>query len=169
MSQYDVEFLNIDSFEMTEPGIGKQRAFSTTFPNFGLPNGVQKLDIKKATANRITSGLNQPLMMKSERTIRLKGNEGIDIRGREVLFKADQDLNLRSINGSIVLSGEDGVQLDIDSMSVSKEEEGKQRIAEYKLCICMPSGQLYRIPVLEGADVRCDSVDLSVSDDNPCI
>lgn len=76
---------------MTEPGSdGKQRAFSTTFPNFGLPNGVQKLDIKKATANRITSGLNEPLLMKSERIIRLKGNEGIDIRGREVLFKADQ-------------------------------------------------------------------------------
>ena len=184
-----VEFLNVDSFEMTEPvtpgSNSKVSAFSTIFPNFGLPKGVQRLHIKKATANRITSGLSSPLLVRSESAMRLKGNEGISIRGKESIMGADQDLLLRSINGTIVLDGSEGILLDVDSMpaiapaapmirgsragppTVASSKSG--RIAEYKLCICMPAGQLFRIPVLEGAEsIQCDSVDLS-GDDNPCI
>nr|CAG4643548.1 EOG090X0F7H [Ilyocryptus agilis] len=175
-----VEFVNVDSFEISEPGSGpKMSAFSTTFPNFGLPTGVQKLHIKKATANRITSGMKGSLLVRSDNTIRMKGNEGVSIRGREVFMRADQDLILRSINGSVILDGTDGVILNVDNLAISghpivresnreEESEEKIRVAEYKLCICMPSGQLFRIPVLEGADsIHCDSVDLS-GDDNPC-
>lgn len=209
-----VQFLNVDSFEMVEPitpeNNGRVSAFSTIFPNFGLPKGVQRLHIKKATANRITSGLSSPLLVKSENTIRLKGNEGISIRGREVIIGADQDLLLRSLNGSIILDGSEGILLDVDSMPVIGNTSffcviltdysnviqtstffvsapsapmirgsrpgappaamiKTDRIAEYKLCICMPAGQLFRIPVLEGAEsIQCDSVDLS-GDDNPCV
>lgn len=132
-----VEFLNVDSFEITElpqrpppnpiygrpssppSGISSRvSAFSTIFPNFGLPKGVQRLHIKKATANRITSGLKNPLLIRSENAMRIKGNEGVKIRGREVIFRADQDLLLRSINGSILLDGDQGVLLDVDSMPI---------------------------------------------------
>lgn len=148
----------------------KQSAFSTTFPNFGLPKGVQSLHIKKATANRITSKLDNPLVLRSDRMIRLKGNEGVGARGRELLLRADQDLSLRSINGTIILDGAEGVVIDVDGMAVAekKEEATDSRIPEYKLCICMPSGRLFRIPVLEGAEsVHCDSVDLE-GEDSPC-
>nr|CAG4642101.1 EOG090X0F7H [Eurycercus lamellatus] len=164
-----VEFLNVDSFEINEPGKirnPKVNAFSTIFPNFGLPKGVQRLHIKKATANRITSGLTSPLLVRSENTIRLKGNEGVSIRGKEILIRADQDLLLRSINGSVTMDATPPVV----SMG-SKEDfssEKNIRVAEYKLCICMPTGQLFRIPVLEGAEsIHCDSVDLT-GEDNPC-
>nr|CAG4646628.1 EOG090X0F7H [Macrothrix elegans] len=172
IGQDRVQFLNVDSFEMFEPKSSpKTTGFSTTFPNFGLPKGVQSLHIKKATANRVTSKLNGTLVMRSDKTVRLKGNEGVNVQGKEIFFRADQDLLLRSVNGSVILSAVDGVILDIESMGgrvSGREEETKKRIAEYKLCICMPSGQLFRIPVLEGTDaIHCDSIDLT-SDDNPC-
>lgn len=172
IGQDKVEFANVNGFEIFEPrkNTPKTSAFSTTFPNFGLPKGVQSLHIKKATANRITSKLNGTLLVRSDKTIRLKGNEGMTLRGREVLLRADQDLMLRSVNGSIILDGADGIVMDVDSMAVaSMDEEIQPKVAEYKLCICMPAGQLFRIPILEGADtIGCDSVDLA-GEDNPCI
>ena len=171
-----VEFLNIESFDIFEPRkTQKLNAFSTTFPNFGLPKGVQSLRIKKAGVGRITSGLNEPLSLQSHSQIRLRGNEGLDIKGREVLFRADQNLLLRSVNGSIVLDAMEGVILDVDSLSVSPtkkeintEESIEKPIAEYKLCICMPRGVLFRIPILQGTDsIHCDSID--VTEDNFCM
>lgn len=162
----------MESFEIFEPKkiSPKTNAFSTTFPNFGLPKGVQNLRIKKATANRITSKLDGILLVKSEKTVRLKGNEGMSLKGKEILLRADQDLLLRSVNGSIILDGDEGILMDVDSMAVAgKDEDAKPKMAEYKLCICMPNGQLFRIPVLEGTDtIECDSVDLT-GEDNPCV
>ncbi|KAK4009107.1 hypothetical protein OUZ56_014244 [Daphnia magna] len=172
ISQDKVEFQKVDSFEIFEPRTTpKTNAFSTTFPNFGLPEGVLNLHIKKATANRITSKLEGSLLIRSEKAIRAKGKEGMRIRGREVLFRADQDLLLRSINGSVILNGADGVIMDVDTMSLTGrlEDQNSTKVAEYKLCICMPAGQLFRIPVLEGTDtINCDSIDLT-DDDNPCV
>ncbi len=170
INQDSVEFMKVEGFEIFEPRkTPKTNAFSTTFPNFGLPKGVQSLHIKKATANRITSKLDGSLLIRSEKAIRVKGNEGMRIRGREILLRADQDLQLRSINGSIILDGADGVIMDVDNMAVAgKDAVPKKKITEYKLCICMPAGQLFRIPVLEGTDtINCDSVDLT-GEDNPC-
>nr|CAG4635111.1 EOG090X0F7H [Alona affinis] len=163
-----VEFLNVDSFEMTEPPVpgssARVSAFSTIFPNFGLPKGVQRLHIKKATANRITSGLSSPLLVRSENTMRLKGNEGISIRGREVIMGADQDLLLRTPSAPMMRGSRTG------SAASAAAAVKSDRMAEYKLCICMPAGQLFRIPVLEGAEsIQCDSVDLSGDLDNPCV
>nr|CAG4648935.1 EOG090X0F7H [Polyphemus pediculus] len=171
-----VEFLNIDSFDMYEPKkTPKSSAFSTTFPNFGLPKGVQSLHVKKASVSRITSALNDPLSLQSDSSIRLRGNEGLRIKGKELLFRADQNLHLRSINGSIILDSYDGVSLDVASLGISptkhdldSEEIPEKAVAEYKMCICMPQGVLFRIPVLEGTDtIHCDSIDLN--EDNPCM
>ena len=139
ITQDRVEFMKVESFEIFEPKTPKTNAFSTTFPNFGLPKGVQSLHIKKATANRITSKLDGSLLIRSEKAIRVKGNEGMRINGREVLFRADQDLQLRSINGSIILDGADGIIIDVDNMAITgKDSVPKKKITEYKLCIGMP-------------------------------
>nr|CAG4642848.1 EOG090X0F7H [Evadne anonyx] len=62
IGQESVEFLNLDSFDVYEPKkMVKSSAFSTTFPNFELPKGVESLYIQKASVNRITSGLDMPL------------------------------------------------------------------------------------------------------------
>nr|CAG4641262.1 EOG090X0F7H [Eulimnadia texana] len=161
-----VEFRNIERFDMLHPG-RRTVAFSTMFPNFGLPKGVQKLTINKASASRITSGLESSLTLQSDSHLRIRGNEKIAIDGKELLFLADQDLVFRSINGSITLDGKEGITIDTDNIPVAKEFTGKIT-AEYKLCICMPKGTLYRVPVLENDNsIHCGSVD-TTGEDSPC-
>jgi len=178
VGQESVEFLNLDSFDIYEPKKSvKASAFSTTFPNFDLPKGVESLYIQKASVNRITSGLDVPLSFdaSSNSSVRLRGNEGLHVKGKEILLRADQNLSLRSINGSIILNAANGIILDVDRLALSPlkqkfhtEETYQKVITEYKLCICMPQGVLFRIPVLEGSNtINCGSVDLS--EENPCM
>nr|CAG4638784.1 EOG090X0F7H [Cyclestheria hislopi] len=170
ISLNSVEFQNIERFDIFEPKkTVKTSAFSTMFPNFGLPKGVQNLHIQKASASRIVSPLESTLSAQSSSQIRLKGNEGITIQGKELLFLADQDLLLRSINGSIILDGKDGIILDIDSLpTVSMNSNNPQLIPQYKLCICLPQGILFRIAVLsETNNIHCDDIDIS-NDDSIC-
>ncbi len=143
------------------------------FPNFGLPQGVQTLHINKASGSRIVSQLEGSLNLLTDSHMRVRGNEGIRIQGREVIFSADHDLLLRSINSSVILDGADGLFLDTDNLAISpsssREDPVSQKpVAQYKLCICMPQGTLFRIPILEGTDtIHCDSIDL-FSEENPC-
>lgn len=138
------------------------------FPNFGLPKGVQTLQIKKASASRITSRLDGALTLKSDSHTRLKGNEGVHFRGKEIVFYADQDLFLRSINGSMLFDAHD-VILDINSIPAAPSKfQSAATMAQFKLCACMPKGNLFRIPVLPDSDtINCGSIDLS-SEDSPC-
>lgn len=178
IGQETVEFLNLESFDIYEPNkMVKASAFSTTFPNFDLPKGVESLYIRKASVNRITSGLDVPLSFdaSSNSSVRLRGNEGLQLKAKEIVLRADQNLSLRSINGSIILNAADGVILDVDRLAISPlkhklniEDTYRKAITEYKLCICMPQGVLFRIPILEGSNtIHCGSVDLT--EENPCM
>lgn len=178
IGQESVEFYNLESFDVYEPKKkSKKSAFSTTFPNFELPKGVESLYIQKASVSRITSGLDVPLSFdgSSNSSVQLRGNEGLHLQGKEILLRADQNLSLRSINGSIILNAVDGVFLDVDKLAVAPskhklnvEDTYQKPIIQYKLCICMPKGVLFRIPVLEGTNTfHCGSVDLT--EENPCI
>nr|CAG4650543.1 EOG090X0F7H [Sida crystallina] len=170
-----VEFLNVNRFDILEPKKWvKSNAFSTMFPNFGLPKGVQSLHIKKASASRIVSRLEGSLTLQSDSHMRVRGNEGVTIQGRELIFSADQDLLLRSINGSVTLDGTSSIVFDTDRLTVvpttshDESSSANRPVAQYKLCICMPQGTLFRIPILQGTDtIHCDSIDVS-GDENPC-
>lgn len=79
--------------------------FSTNTPTLGLPRGVQKLDVRVAKTNRITSALNASLQIESTSFTYLRGSEGTHMEGKQFLWKADQDINLKVKNlCSILLS-----------------------------------------------------------------
>ncbi|KAF4517817.1 hypothetical protein B566_EDAN008923 [Ephemera danica] len=77
----------------------------------------------------------------------------------EVVWSADQDLSLRSVNGSIVLGGQQGVALDVQGLHLARDKivlpaTGKILLHQYKLCVCVtrdtkgikePSGRLFRV------------------------
>lgn len=69
--------------------------FSTNTPTLGLPRGVQKLDVRVAKTNRITSALNASLQIESTSFTYLRGSEGTHMEGKQFLWKADQDINLK--------------------------------------------------------------------------
>ncbi|XP_069679794.1 beta-sarcoglycan [Periplaneta americana] len=162
----------VQSFDVRDPLTGHS-VFSTGFPNFGLPRGVNKLDIKMAQTRRITSPVNSSLYLRSDTYTRLRGTEGTRMEGREIVWSADQDIYLKSVNGSVILSGREGISVDIKSIPIaSGDSDGANPTSvQYKVCVCMPGGKLFRVPVpTHGSNkhVGCHNVDLSPHS-NPCI
>jgi len=72
-----------------------REVFSTNTPTLGLPRGVQKLDVRVAKVDRITSPGNSSLQLVSTTYTHLSGSEGTHLEGRQVVFKADQDIFLQ--------------------------------------------------------------------------
>lgn len=69
--------------------------FSTNTPTLGLPRGVQKLDVRVAKTNRITSAVNATLQIESTSFTYLRGSEGTHMEAKHFLWKADQDITLK--------------------------------------------------------------------------
>lgn len=160
---------NVESFEVRDPESGKS-LFSTDFPNFGLPSGVDKLDVQVALTKRVSSPIDESLMIKSDSFIKLKGSEGVHIDGKEIIWSADRDIFLKSVNRSLILNGRDGVFIDVKTIPLASGIREMSPNGQYKICVCMPNGKLFRLPVSPRQSVNhgCHSVDLS-PDHNPCM
>nr|CAD7573412.1 unnamed protein product [Timema californicum] len=161
----------IKSFEVRDPTTGHP-IFSTGFPNFGLPRGVEHLDVKMVQTHRITSPVSSGLDIQADKYAFLRGNEGTHVDGREIVWSADQDIFLKSVNGSVILSGREGVSLDVKNIPVAQVNPsgGISRAAQFKVCVCMPGGKLFRVPVPVEKRIQasCNHVEIS-SKVNPCI
>jgi beta-sarcoglycan len=136
-----------------------EQIFTTSSPSLGLPtSGVKALQVNMARVNRITSGVNESLELSSTSFTYLTGGEGARMDGRFVNWDADRDIFLRSISGNIIISpGKDGIHIDTSAVprvtesgvtrnSYTYSTQGK-REPQYKLCICMPEGKLFRIEI----------------------
>lgn len=171
LSSNEFSFTNIDNFEVTDPET-QEIIFSTQHKNFQIPKDLSRLDVKKLRVHRLVSLPHSNLTLKSDLITRLRGNEGVKIRGKEVTFFADGDIFLKSVNGSIhLIAG--NVTIDISRIPVvfpRKNSTNQREIYHYKLCVCMPQGVLFKVPVSRDRNPRraCSNVDLSNSN-NPCI
>ncbi|UYV64105.1 SGCB [Cordylochernes scorpioides] len=135
----------VREFSVRSPSTG-QVVFSTRYQDFGLPRHVTHLAVAhEANLPRIASPRNSSLLISSPYQVLLRGNEGLAMEGRKVAWTAGQDLYLKSLKGSIVLDGREGVKLAMDKIPVAHRHEGAPRY--YKLCVCMPSGRVFRVPV----------------------
>lgn len=68
-------------------------------------------------------------------------------------------------NQSIILDGTDGVMISVDKLPFAAETQDSAP-RWYKLCVCMPSGRVFRIPVREHG-YGCQDVRFPESI-NPC-
>lgn len=154
---------NIDSFTVGNP---EKPIFTSSFPNFGLPEGVRHLNVATAHTSRVVSPINETLTLKSPNYTRLKGNEGTIIDGSKMIWSAQGDIFLRSVNGTVVLSSAD-IYLDVQNLPVVLTHEFPPH--QYKLCICMPSGMVFRVPVSSNynSHMACSMIDLKEGN-HPC-
>lgn len=162
----------VDSFEVKDPRTGVTY-FTTDFPNFGLPSGVETIDVRIAETYRITSPVNESLEIKSDNEISMHGAEGVRIESKDIVWNADQDVFLKSINGSVVLDAKDGVSIDVKSIPVAprflSSPAGVHE--QYKVCVCMPQGKLFKMPVRPGASSRTVNCALvaRTPENDPCL
>ncbi|XP_043247839.1 uncharacterized protein LOC122394779 [Colletes gigas] len=160
----------VESFEIKDPRTGITY-FTTNFPNFGLPAGVQKIDVKIAETYRITSPVNESLTVNSDDQISIHGAEGATMESKDIVWSADTDIFLKSANGSIVLDAKDGVSIDVENIPVAPMFlQNPTSHEQYKVCICMPQGKLFKVPVRTGTNSRsinCARVNRTPEND-PC-
>lgn len=162
----------VESFEVKDPRIGATY-FATDFPNFGLPNGVETIDVRITETYRITSPVNKSLAIKSDNQISMHGAEGVRIESKDITWSADLDVSLKSVNGSVVLDAKDGVSINVENIPVApmflQSPIGIHE--QYKVCVCMPQGKLFKIPIRPGASSRianCARVARTPEND-PCL
>lgn len=140
------EIHSVESFQVIDPRSGNT-VFSTNYPNFGLPQHVKNLNVKRSRTARITSPTSSDLKIRSDSTIRLKGNEGMSFDGGKLTWSADQDIYVKSVNGSILLETGAGIMVDVNTLPLAGPLDVAKDRGQYKLCMCMPQGQLFRVPV----------------------
>jgi len=162
----------VESFEVKDPRTGTIY-FTTDFPNFGLPNGVETIDVRIAETHRITSPVNESLAVKSDNEVSLHGAEGVHIESKDIVWSADLDIFLKSVNGSVVLDAKDGVFIDVEDIPVAPMflQSPTTSYEQYKVCVCMPQGKLFKIPVRPGASsrmVNCARV-VKTPENDPCL
>lgn len=155
----------------TVMGTNNEQTFSTSNPQFSLQNGADKLSGKMALTNRILSLYNRTLELKADASLNLKGNEGTRMESSHIHWSADQDLYLQSVNGSLVFNSKDGVSIDIKNIPIVQNNENSASLTtQFKLCVCIPHGKLFKIPVLQGqtSRVNCNHIKMTPSY-NPCM
>nr|CAH7763558.1 unnamed protein product [Callosobruchus chinensis] len=139
--------------------------FTVTEPTYESLKNVGNFKTKHIQTNRIRSQIDDELRINAE-VVNVRGAEGTKIEGKEIIWNADQDIYLKSINGSIVLSGSDGIYLDFKRIPVAKLGPNTYATSQFKLCVCMPEGKLFRIPVANvNEKVYCHHVSMM---QNPC-
>lgn len=158
---------NIEDFDVRDrQGNG---VLSLTVPHFRNLKNVSALTSKTVEANRISSPINSDLLINSN-SIHLKGAEGTGMEGSQISVAAHHNLVLRSENGSVVFEGRDGIYLDSTKVKQSVTDYNGIGTAQYKVCVCMPQGKLFKVPVPISADARvhCNQINMS-QQHNPCM
>lgn len=159
---------NIDDFDVRDKD--SNIVFSVTAPHFRNLKNMSELSSKTIEANRISSPINSDLLISSN-SVHIKGAEGTSIDGSQIALSADHNIVLRAENGSIMFSAHGGIYVDSTKLKHSSAPNySSSNSAQYKVCVCMPQGKLFRVPVPVSPDARvfCNQINMS-QQHNPCM
>lgn len=159
-------FRGLNSFDVKT--MQRESIFTINEPTYENLKNVHNLRTKHMQTNRIRSPLEDDLTVDGD-SISLKGAEGTHIFGKDIKWEADQDIHLKSSkNGSLVLVGKEGIFIDLNKIPVARLSNN-YITSQFKICVCMPVGKLFRIPVANPNDrVLCDHISMAPQY-NPCI
>ncbi|XP_055637085.1 uncharacterized protein LOC129775892 [Toxorhynchites rutilus septentrionalis] len=160
-------FKGINHFEIKDSTSGRQ-IFTTTRPSYNMPQGANMLHTNLIYAGRIASPINGTLKFQTRNKFTLKGTEGTRLEAKEIIWSADQNIYLKSDNGSMVITGGNGVYINVNSLPIVQGEQGlRSGNSQYKLCVCYPQGKIFRIPIPKSHNVRVSCAHFNSWND-PC-
>ncbi|XP_057670151.1 beta-sarcoglycan [Diorhabda carinulata] len=161
----ETHFRGLNYFEINNTE--RETIFTVNNPTYENLKYATNLRSKLVNTNRIRSPIDEKLTVDSE-TMNIRGSEGTNINSEKLTWSADDDIHLTSSNGSIVLLGKEGVFIDLNKVPVARLNNN-YITSQFKICVCMPLGKLFRIPIANPNDrVYCDHVSLEPQY-NPCI
>ncbi|XP_023340656.1 uncharacterized protein LOC111710761 [Eurytemora carolleeae] len=159
ISNRSVSLQNIHDFNLLHPSSG-ELFFSSSDPEWKIPEGLKELrvDELKVGEGGIISPPGNQLRVQAQGQVRISGAEGNVVEGRRVELISRDSILLESTGarGGVELRG--GVSLD--TVMLPRGGAGFQdEISQYKLCICLPSGKLFKVEMSEFQEVGCAMVD----------
>lgn len=162
----EILFKGFNTFDIKEKE--NETIFSLNDPIFTNLRNANNLKTKFTYTSKIKSPKDENLKIDGE-LVNLKGAEGTQIDSKEIVWSADQDIYLKSINGSIVMSSKEGVFIDLNRIPVARLSTKTYITSQFKVCVCMPEGKLFRIPVLRPSEkAYCHHINTSPQH-NPCM
>lgn len=170
LSPDSIRLENVHDLSLLDPQSGEV-IFSTSDPELQLPAGLRVLETEEAEVGRISSPVGEDMMVRSDRELSIRGAEGITIEGKKIDLTSNGDITIKSEIGAVELSG--GLVLDTVMLPHGGVGGYQGEIGQFKLCVCMPSGLLFKVAIPDDNPSRpsnfqigCHSVDLS--GENPC-
>ncbi|OWR50510.1 putative beta-sarcoglycan [Danaus plexippus plexippus] len=156
----------VTTFNINDPDSGVQ-LFSSGNPEVTVNENLNSLNARQVSTKRISSPVDEDLVFRSDASAYLRGAEGTHMESKELYWSADQDIHLRSANGSVILSGKEGVFVDVRYLPIALPSKEHHGTGQFKVCVCMPQGKLFRIAVPDGQRVTCSHIN-TTGDLNPC-
>ncbi|XP_058823739.1 uncharacterized protein LOC131684677 [Topomyia yanbarensis] len=157
----------INHFEVKDAASGRP-VFSTSRPTYNMPLGAIMLHTNQVNAGRIASPINDTLKFQTRNKFTLKGTEGTRIEAKEMIWTADQNIYLKSDNGSVVIVGGNGIFINVNSLPIVQSEHGlRTGYNQFKLCVCYPTGKLFRVPIPKTHSMRVSCAHFNSWND-PC-
>lgn len=145
-----LQFRGVNTFDVKDPLSGSN-IFSTHRPHYNLPRGVDALLARSISASRIVSAIDQPLIVSSataDSRISIRGSEGIQVDTSAISLQAGHNIVLNSTQGMLTFSAGRGIYIDTGKIPIVQTEMGlRTGNVQYKLCVCMPEGVLFRIAI----------------------
>ncbi|XP_034664024.1 beta-sarcoglycan [Drosophila subobscura] len=155
-------------FDVKDP-VDRQSIFTTHRPQYNIPDGVDALQAKVVSASGISSPIDVPLNLESDGRIVIKGSEGLFFDAESIDLQAEHHVSINSTQGATVLEAGTGIFLDMDRIPIVSSELGiRTGSVQYKICVCMPQGTLFRIAIPRihnGPKISCAHFN---SQDDPC-
>lgn len=173
MSKNGTHFGGINEFELKNPSTNEV-IFTTHKPTYNLPSGANNLVAKEISASAIRSAIDVDLTLnithhkKVSNNLSIRGSEGVKMNGEEIVLDAE-NVFLSAHNGTIYMSSDKGIHLDIKRIPIIQERTGlKMGEKQYKICVCMPEGRLFRVSLPQKNIVKdvCSYANMKY---DPCI
>lgn len=169
MGPNGTEFKGINVMMIKDPDTNLP-IFASSKLKYNLEKPTRNLEANIVYAAELVSPVDKKLQVQSVNMF-VRGIEGTVIDGKDIFFSAEQNIFLKSSNGSIIFNAQNGIFIDIDRIPVAPDSEYSQvrNDLQYKLCICYPKGALYRVQLskLHGVDDPCRHFDRRQF--NPCM
>ncbi|XP_017468222.1 PREDICTED: uncharacterized protein LOC108360457 [Rhagoletis zephyria] len=148
LDQSGIQFQGVNNFEVKYSTSG-DTIFTSHRPHYNIPAGSGNLLAKTISASRIASPIDSSLNLEADLGVSFKGSEGISLDAANILLQSQSyDMLVNSTEGLVILEAGAGIYLDMDKIPIVSSEFGlRTGSIQYKICVCMPKGNLFRIPV----------------------
>lgn len=130
---------NMSNFEVKSSN--KEIIFDIHRPTYNVRKTVDNLQSLAISSREIISPINKSLAVESGKDINLKGSEGIYIQGLNDLFSANHSFVVNSTRAVILHA-----DISFNKIGIASHvQKHRNPIEQYKICVCMPSGILFRL------------------------